>query len=786
MSNHYTQQSIPLPDAPADERVFLNPSLWMIDRDGHRVIFCRHEPIYRIPLGDELHLRMVAVSLRISKLATQEEIARAFGHSVATQRRWETEYQENDIEGLKRKRNPGRPSQLEKTQQALIRRWFAAGVSNYEMGRRLEVDESVVRRALKRLGLQRPKPPAPQLPCMDEVAEEAPLADVPCEHASIEALAVPEEQEEAKDDVPVVETSQEVTVSVAQSTETLQPTVDHDPLDRSGDRALARVGLLEDAQPLFADADALPRAGVLLVIPLLQKHGLLKVFQRVYGSLGPAFYGLRSTIVVLFLCALLRIKRPEHLKEYRPQDLGRIVGLDRMPEVKTVRRKFTRMAAWKRGKQLMEELARARINQDLRRIAFLYADGHVREYHGKYQLGRAKKPQRQVVTRAATDTWVHDANGEPLLVVTSEMNAKLTQVLEPILDDVKRLVPKERRITVIFDRGGFSAKLFQRLIEKGVDVITYRKGKTRKMPISMFQRQRQKIDGQWREYELCDRPRVRVGRLRSKGKKDQDKPQYLWMREVRVLRDDGRQTPILTNRTDLQAVEVPYRTFRRWRQEIYHKYMMAEFALDALVEYGAEEVSGVLDRPNPKWARLSRRLKIAKAEVKRLRAELGAAVAENEESTRRTMRGFKIAHAELRAQLEQAEARVRRLFERRKKVPRRIPADDLETLKKEKKLIADAIKMAAYQVETELLGMLQEYYPRTADEGRTLLTTAFQSPAQIEVTNNELRITIASQASPHRTAALASLCRDLDALGAYFPGTRLRIRLAVSDHEPLT
>jgi hypothetical protein len=27
---------------------------------------------------------------------------------------------------------------------------------------------------------------------------------------------------------------------------------------------MARVGLLEDARPLFADADALPRAGVLL------------------------------------------------------------------------------------------------------------------------------------------------------------------------------------------------------------------------------------------------------------------------------------------------------------------------------------------------------------------------------------------------------------------------------------------------------------------------------------------------------------------------------------------
>ena len=162
--------------------------------------------------------------------------------------------------------------------------------------------------------------------------------------------------------------------------------------------------------------------------------------------------------VVLFLTALLRIKRAEHLKEKSPWDLGAIVGLDRMPEVKTMRRKFTVLAAMERGKQLMDELARQRIARDEDRVAFLYADGHVREYHGKSPLFSAKKPQRQVATPAVTDTWVHDARGEPLLVVTSAVNAHLTQILEVVLADVRRIVGDQRRITLIFDRGGFSAK----------------------------------------------------------------------------------------------------------------------------------------------------------------------------------------------------------------------------------------------------------------------------------------------------------------------------------------
>lgn len=778
ITNTTTQPLLPLEDVPSDGRTYVNERVWFVDHEGHRVVFRWHEPLYRVALDDTVHLRLVAVNLRLSELATQAEIARAFGHAVATQRRWELRYQQQGINGLVPKGRPGRRRQLNKSQDALVRKWFEAGVSNRQMAKRLGVGEATVRRTLKRLGLRRaPQQRQRRLPLVGEECAKPEAAEEPA--AVDEDAETPgEPPRDSQGEQPREPAGQHGSLPGSW-------TIDSDPHDRSGDRALARMGLLEDAQPLFADAEAVPRAGVLLAVPLLVTHGMIGVFGKVYGSLRPSFYGLRTTVVTLFLCALLRIKRPEHLKEYRPGDLGQIVGLDRAPEVKTIRRKLSRLAAAGQGKVLMEELARLRIEEDAGRIAFLYVDGHVREYHGKYRLSKAKKAQRQVITPAATDTWVHDAGGEPLLVVTSEMNAKLTQILEPILEDVKRLVPPGRRVTVIFDRGGYSPKLFARLIASGFDVITYRKGKVPKLPRSSFAKRRRKIDGMWREYELCDRPRVRVGRLRAKRKKHAAEPEYLWLREVRVLRDDDRQTPILTNRTDLDAVEVAYRIFHRWRQENFFKYMAEEFALDALVEYGAEEVSQGNDRPNPQWTRMTKQLKQAKAKVARLQAELGEHAADNDEATRRTMRGFKIAHADLRRQLEEAQSEVERLLNKRKKTPKRIPASDLQTLKTEKKLIVDSIKMAAYQVETQLLGMLQDHYARTADEGRTLLHAAFQSPARLEVTDDELRITIAAQSSPHRTAALAALCRQLDAIPTPFPGTPLRLRLAVEPHEPL-
>jgi len=783
MNTHASTQSLlPLQEPPPDARTLLNASVWFVDSDGYRVIFRWHEPLYRVALTDEVHLRLVAVSLRQSQLATQEEICRAFGHHVSTQARWERQYRKHGIDGLVSKKRTGRRRELDKSQEGFIRRWFRAGASNRQMAERMGVGEATIRRTLQRLGLGRKQAPLPPLlPHLEDTAAAAAVAGSEAHRDS----AVVEETAVVPASTPMVKnTTWEEEAALASAF-----TLDRDPRDRSGDRALARVGLLTDAVPLFADAESLPRAGALLAVPLLVRHGLIEAFAKVYASLHPSFYGLRTIVVTLFLGALLRIKRPEHWKEYRPEELGAILGLDRAPEVKTVRRKFTRLAAMRRGKLLMEELARQRIAEDEERVAFLYLDGHVREYHGKFPLFEAKKAQRQVVTRAATDTWVHDAHGEPLLVVTSELNAKLTQVLEPILADVRRLVGDERRMTVIFDRGGFSPKLFARLIASGFDVITYRKGKIRKLAAGQFVVQRRKIDGIWRQYEVCDRPRVRVGTLGGEGKGKHKtakaRKRYLWMREVRVLRDDGRQTPILTNRQELSTVMVAYRIFHRWRQENYFKYAEEEFALDALVEYGAEELPEAIDRRNPQWLQLTRRLKEARADVTRLQSELGKEATANDEATRPTMRGFKIAHAELRQQLQKAEARIERLLEQRKQTPKRIQASDLKMLKTEKKLIADAIKMAAYQVETELLGMLQDHYARADEEGRTLLHAAFQSPARLEVAEGELRVTIGRQSSPHRTAALAALCEQLDALAISFPGTHLRLRLAVQATEPV-
>jgi hypothetical protein len=84
------------------------------------------------------------------------------------------------------------------------------------------------------------------------------------------------------------------------------------------DRVLACLGLLDDAAPLFRGEVRLPHAGVLIAVPALVESGVFAIARNIHGSIGPAFYGLRTTLMTLMLMALPRIKRPEALKEHAP------------------------------------------------------------------------------------------------------------------------------------------------------------------------------------------------------------------------------------------------------------------------------------------------------------------------------------------------------------------------------------------------------------------------------------------------------------------------------------
>jgi transposase len=727
----------------------------------HGVVFAHYS------VEDRAAEAYAMITLWESEHATQTQIARAFGYSARSLRRYQERFEAEGIRALVRK--PGRPASRrsggakERGRDQTILHLKTKGASNRAIAGKLGLSEKAIRKRLRRLGWQpQAEPPAAGLLFeQDTTGDTSPPSEVSPNTIDLPkgaAAAGAERRGGTHEDIEPAPISR-----------------DPNPLDRSMDRLLAAMGLIEDAAPVFAPAESLPRAGVLLAIPALVASDVLPVARRIYGSIGPAFYGLRTTLVAYILLALLRIPRPETLKEYAPADLGRIVGLDRLPEVKTLRRKLARLASRKASQEFGRELARRRIAERGRTMGFLYIDGHVRAYHGKHTIPKAYLARTRLAVPGTTDYWVNDQKGEPLFVVTAEANAAMTRMLVPILEEVRNLIGPRRRVTIVFDRGGWSPKLFRKLLAMGFDILTYRKGRVRRIAEKRFLWRTAKLDGRPVKYLLHDQPvRFLRGQLR--------------LRQVTRLTDHGKQTPILTSRWDLRDIVVAYRMFERWRQENFFKYMRQEFLIDALSDYQVEPDDPERSVPNPARKAVDQELRKARARWNKLKQTYGDASLDYIEGRTPMMREFKAADKKIYQEIQEAAERVAELAAQQNSLPLRVPLaearpdQDLVKLSTERKHLTNVLKLVAYQIESDLVNLIRSHYARAEDEGRTLIQTVLQSTATLEPADQELRVTLSPFSSPHRSQAVAALCEKLNQAQTSFPGTDLRMRFAVAGY----
>jgi len=742
-----------------DEAVAVNERCALRTREGHRVVTVSGVVLAQYAVGDRMAEAHAMVSLVEQGQADQNDVARAFGCSTRTLRRQEQRMQEGGLAALVRAEGyPKGRARIGMSRTKRVERWKREGIGNREIARRLGVDEKSVRKLLRRMGWTEAR------------AEQAAFSlEEPTADPNLSAFRT--RARKRLSERTLGSGGADPNLSAFSTAEEPSFSMDADPSNRKHDRLLAYLGVIEDAVPIFRDGERVPGAGVLVALPALMASGIFEAAREVYGSIGPAFYGLRTTMLAMLLMALLRIKRAENLKEHIPDDLGRVLGLDRAPEVKTLRRKLSRFAGLGRAVPFGRELARRRVAARGEAMGFLYVDGHVRVYHGKRTIPKTHVARMRISMPATSDYWVNDATGDPLFVVTAEAHPGLATMLPVVLAEARALVG-ERRVTVVFDRGGWSPRLFAKLIVEGFDIMTYRKGRVRRVPKAEFHERKVRIDGRTITYMLADQGVLLLNRT-------------LRLRQVTRLSENGHQTQIITSRRDLSAIEVAYRMFTRWRQENFFKYMREEYLLDALVDYGIETADPEREVPNPEWNRLDAEIHKARADTERLAAHVGHEALDNLETQHRTMRGFKIANARVSGDVIAALRHLTDLRRRRDAVPKRVSAQqaaggaEVIRLATERKHLTNLIKMVAYQAEGDLVRLLAPHYRRTEDEGRTLIQSALAAPADIAVRDRELRVTLHPMSSAHRTRAVAALCHDLNEADVRFPGTALRLRLAI-------
>ena len=307
---------------------------------------------------------------------------------------------------------------------------------------------------------------------------------------------------------------------------------------------------------------------------------------------------------------LCRIKTAEQLRGKAPGELGKLMGLDRVPEVRCLRKKLDDMSRDEASEKYAAALSRQWMEAEPEAIGTLYVDGHVRVYHGsKTKLPRKYVSRQRLCLRGTTDYWVNDRHGRPFFVIDKVVDSGLIAALrEDIVPRLLREVPGQPTPEQLrADPLRFAASCWSSIAR--ATVPAFFKEHVERPP--------------HRLHHLPQAPRRAMGRRRSSPSAKSPSPvvrnvtmrlaergslvgsgaDAIWMKEVRKLTAGGHQVSLVGTAYQLEPAELAAALFSRWCQENYFRYMMQHFAIDLLGEYETTPLHDTERVINPAWRR---------------------------------------------------------------------------------------------------------------------------------------------------------------------------------------
>lgn len=555
-------------------------------------------------------------------------------------------------------------------------------------------------------------------------------------------------------------------------------------------RVAASLGTLSAVEPVFQPVLDVPCAGVLFALPALLALGLLDTAQESLNPLPSGYYGLQSIVLLLAFMALARVQTLESLRYEAPGEWGKLLGLDRIPEVRTLRAKIDILCANGKAQVWSADLSQGWMNQSPEQAGVLYVDGHTRVYHGaQTKLPRHYVARQKLCLRATVDFWVNAMDGQPFFAINKVVDPGLIEVIEA--DIVPRLmqeVPNQpnqaqldadlllHRFTLVFDREGYSPQFWSRLKEQRVACLSYHKFPGDDWALEEFSAQAATLsNGEQTTLQLAER-----GTRLSNG---------LWVREVRKLSKGGHQTAIISTNYKFEFVALAVRMFARWSQENYFKYAREHFNLDRLAGYCTQEIADPIEVVNPQYRALDGQVRSANGKLSRTLALFGALNVEQTIEPAR-MEAFTQKKAALKDEVDALQARLVEIKANRKATARHIAVNDLPEdqrftqLSTHSKHFVDAIKMAAYRAETAMANFLRESLTRV-DEARTLLRSIYTTEADLlpNYQNKTLTVRLHHLTQNRSDQSVALLCAELNQTETVFPRTDLRMIFEIGKME---
>lgn len=490
-------------------------------------------------------------------------------------------------------------------------------------------------------------------------------------------------------------------------------------------------------------------AGLFFIWPFLHLLGFKEISNRIFSPLRARFFFVRETLLTILMLALLRCRSVEDYKTLEKRRLGLFWEGSRGMDLRTLRRKLSELSLQKKSLSLLTQLARRYQEIGLVQCGVLYFDGHFIPYYGERNVHKGFFTRRRLAVPGQNQFFLNGASGRPVFFWLKPANSTLHEIIPELIEQIRELTEQES-FTIVFDRGGFSSKLFRTLDSEGITFMTYLRGAKERVDLSAFDRHPIEYRRRKEEAELAELGYIGMSPQRYR---------------LVVRKKDEKQTFILTNDFERSIDGVATLMFNRWSQENFFKYMVREYHLDSLLSYLAEESPEVVLVKNPQ-RRENRHLN---KELEKELAQLEHFLAEKLTVSRKRALNQRMKQKIHKAQEKTSEIKdsIKRLNTQHRQMPKKIPASQLgdnrtrEILSQEKKMLVDSLKLLAYNAEEWLLDILARQYSDSRDFRRVLLLI-MKTPGTIQRIDNHLIIRLDSLHNPRYQRAAEYLCEKIN------------------------
>ena len=509
-------------------------------------------------------------------------------------------------------------------------------------------------------------------------------------------------------------------------------------------------------------------AAGLLFVPLISRYKFIPTIKKVINIKTYEGYSLKELCLTLFYFDIFGFRSVENFKTVYPEEYGLLIGKLSSPSIVTLRRFLHRVRELKKGEELIEEFTKEYLRLGLANCIVVYIDGHFLPYWGMEIIRKGYYTVRDRPMKGSYNFIANDEEFNPIIFLIRSSDEDLIRKVPEIINKLRRLAKEvgidTKDMTVIFDRGGFSAELFRWLDDregKGQNKVNfYTWGKNIDDWVNKFKEE---------EFKGSVKVKYKVQKSEEVKYIDTDRQisKYGKMRAIAIMSGKNKKRSVIyTNDWDTDAKVIIQRICNRWGQENMIKALKLRHLIDYHPGYKSEELDEQPSVDNPELIELKQERSKLKSQLHELELKLAEKICKDtlDDAVWKDIKQKEIA---LFSDIVVKESEITLITQKIDEQPKEKKYDEAHDGKKiceldyEKKRILDCIKVFAYHMQKQMCQILLNYFP-VKKEVYSVLDMIVKRGADIRLENGKLIVRLKRFKDVYVDYAARHLCHDLN------------------------